>query len=71
MNNLKTFKTNRFPSLIYNTEESAKEDANKHDLSVCRIVYIDEWNGEISEKFMGYGLTDGEKLLGTNDFVWV
>ena len=69
---MKTIKTTKFPSLYYTNEKSASEDADKIGASVCRIIFIQEWNGEIEESFMGFGLINKEgKLLGTKDFTWI
>jgi len=77
---MKTFKTTKLPSLLYSNQESASEDADRHNellqangfderLSICKIIYLDDWNG--TEKHLGYGLTDGEKLLETKDFTYI
>ena len=67
---MKTIKVNHYPSLIYTDENIAKEEANKHKVTVCRIIYVENWNGETTEKFIGYGLYD-EKLLESRDFISV
>ena len=56
---MKTIKTNKFPSLIFNNIESAKA----YNLEVCKIKF----NGA----FMGYGLYDEGKLLESKDFTSV
>ena len=69
---MKTIKTTKFPSLYYTNEKSASEDANQIGVSVCRIIFIQEWNGEIEESFMGFGLINNDgKLLETKDFTWI
>ena len=68
---MKTITTKKYPSLIYSTEESAEEDAKKLGISTCRIIYISEWNGEINERFIGYGLCENNQLLGTKDLIWI
>ena len=69
---MKTIKTTKFPSLYYTNEKSASEDADKIGANICRIIFIQEWNGETEESFMGFGLINKEgKLLGTKDFNWI
>lgn len=55
-------------SLTFNTIESAKAFANKHNLQVCQIYYLNEHTPIL----LGYGIeNENEILLGTKDFTWV
>ena len=71
--NLRTVTTTVFPSYHFTDESVARETAEKHDVECVRIIMAQEWNGEISFKFIGWGLFDAEEdlLLETIDFEWV
>ena len=60
--------TTSFPSLYFTNEESARNEASKLGVEVCKIIFVDTWNNQKESHFMGYGLYDG-KLLGTKDFI--
>lgn len=65
---MKTVKVTTYPTIIYTDEKTAQEEADKHQVNVCRIIYVDTFDK--TEKFIGYGLYD-EKLLQSEDFISV
>lgn len=54
-------------SLLFNTIESAQDFADKNELQVCQVYYLDG-NNHI---FLGYGIENENGLMNGNEFVWV
>lgn len=53
--------------LHFTNIESAQDFANKHQLTVCKVYYLDEH----TPKFIGYGIEYDNQLLSSRDFTWV
>lgn len=68
---MKTVVISNYPSLLYSTEEAAQEDAARFNVKVCKIIHISEWNNEVKQVCLGYGLYSNGKLLSTKDFKYV
>ena len=56
----------RDADLLFNNKESATKFADKYNLNVSEIYYLDEHQ----PRFLGYGITDDEGNLEKN-FTWV
>ena len=54
-------------SLTFNTLESAKEFADKHQLNVCQVFYLDEH----TPKFIGYSIENENGLMNGREFIWI
>lgn len=50
-------------SLQFSNEETAREYADRNDLGVCKIYYLDEH----TPKFIGYGIENENGLIRGNE----
>ena len=53
--------------LYFNNPQSAKEFADKYEMNVCEVYYLDEH----APKFIGYGIENENKLCKGNEFIFV
>ena len=60
----------KYPSSYYSDYNTALVDAERHGVNVCIIILEHEWNGEVSQDVIGYGLYDN-RLLETSDFIHI
>lgn len=53
--------------LYFNNVESAKEFANRNEMQVCEVYYLDEH----TPRFIGYGIENEDGLYSGNDHIWI
>ena len=61
----------KYPSSYYSDYNTALVDAKRHGVEVCIIILEHEWNGEVCQDVIGYGLFDDNRLLETSDFIHI